>query len=84
VIRIGLLPLAISADRDGRYGGAIHMLRVTGHRERGSLRLQSQFVGHTVLRLPGIRLTGIDNPLEVAALIKSTLGLPVAIEDRTR
>ncbi len=76
--------LCFSLHRDGGSAGAISELLVTGKRDKGHLRLQSAFGRHSTFRHRPIRLTGIKRPLEVAALIKATLHLPMPVEDRTR
>lgn len=78
----GLLDLSLG--RDGGSGGAIYMLRVTGGPERGDIQLQSRFIRPSAWATSGLVLKGVDRPLDVAQLIKSTPGLDgVQIEDRT-
>jgi len=73
-----------SLSHDGGYGRTIRMLRITGNPARGNLRLQPEFSWRELWSGAGVRLTGIEDPLKIAALIQSTLNLPIEIEDKTK
>jgi hypothetical protein len=62
------------------YAPRIHELIVTGGKDRGRITLR----GMSWSSEPAVTLTGVDRPLELAALIKSTLALDLPIEDYTR
>lgn len=74
------MAFALTGPSD-RYGWRIRTLRVTGTKDRGSIKL------HPMLALPSngpVLLAGVEKPLEVAQLIKNTLNLDLPIEDRTK
>jgi hypothetical protein len=87
VIYVGVFPYLFFSvgGGDRRNSGASLMLRVTGNRERGNIRLRGILSELTWFsHRPQLRLSGIERPLEIARLIKSTLNLDLPIEDRTR
>ncbi|MEZ5936857.1 MAG: hypothetical protein R3C52_01400 [Hyphomonadaceae bacterium] len=72
----------------------ISCLKAQGQRSRGSVRLRDSYLVHWSRRWPPWRydrntrrdftLEGVDRPLELTQLIKTTLNLPYPIEDHTR
>lgn len=67
----------------------ITSISVWGRRDRGWIMLRSDFNASQIgfrfrLTAHPSSLVGVERPLEVAALIKSTLSLPFEIEDHTR
>jgi hypothetical protein len=73
-------PLHRHAGRAGDPLPPITEIRVTGTPRRGRIKLR----GLRLFVAPPIVLTGVSKPLELAALIKSTLALDLPIQDRTR
>jgi hypothetical protein len=61
----------------------IRKIRITGNRQTGSVQLRSMGDRDHPAG-DSMSLTGIERPLEIAALIKSTLKLDLPIEDLTR
>jgi len=62
------------------YAPRIRELTVTGGKDHGRIALRGMSWGN----VPAVTLTGVDRPLELAALIKSTLALDLPVEDYTR
>jgi len=69
--------IACFGRRSDPYLRPIRMLRLIGRKQRPLLKLHGMFFVRT-----GPVVLGIDRPLEIAQLIKSTLKLDLPVEDR--